>query len=34
MQVRYFGRIDRRDKSLIQWRCQKHSESLTCAAVD
>ena len=34
MPVRYFGRIDRTDKWVISWRCQRLSESLTCKALD
>ena len=32
--VRYFGRIDRQDKWVISWRCQRLSESLECKALD
>jgi len=32
--VRYFGRIDRQDKWVISWRCQRNSNSLTCKALD
>jgi len=32
--VRYFGRIDRTDKWVISWRCQRLSESLECRALD
>lgn len=34
MPVRYDGRIDRTDKWVISWRCQRLSESLTCKALD
>ncbi len=32
--VRYFGRIDRQDKLVVSWRCQRNSGSLTCKALD
>lgn len=32
--VSYFGRIDRKDKLVITWRCQRKSGSLTCKALD
>lgn len=34
MPVRYYGRIDRTDKWVISWRCQRLSESLECKARD
>ena len=32
--VHYYGRIDRQNKWVIDWRCQRKSESLTCKALD
>ena len=32
--VRYYGRIDRTDRSIDSWRCQRESASLTCKALD
>jgi hypothetical protein len=32
--VRYSGRIDRKDKWVISWHCQRRSESLECKALD
>jgi hypothetical protein len=34
MPVRYNGRIDRLDKLVISWRCQRNSDSLTCNALN
>ena len=34
MPVRYSGHIDRTDKWVIHWRCQRGSASLTCNALD
>ena len=34
MPLRYFGRIDRTDKWVTSWRCQRLSESLECKALD
>ncbi len=34
MPVHYSGRIDRTDKWVISWRCQRNSESLTCKALN
>ncbi len=34
MPVRYFGHIDRTDKLVISWRCQRLSASLECKALD
>lgn len=32
--VTYWGRIDRKDKLVIAWRCQRNSKSLTCKALN
>jgi hypothetical protein len=32
--VTYWGRIDRTDKLVIAWRCQRNNESLTCKALN
>jgi hypothetical protein len=32
--VKYFGRLDRPDKWLVSWRCQRNSDSLTCKALN
>jgi hypothetical protein len=34
MPARYNGRIDREDKCVISWRCQRKSDSLTCNALN
>jgi hypothetical protein len=34
MPIHYYGRIDREDKWVISWRCQRASESLTCKALN
>lgn len=30
----FHGRIDRKDRESFEWRCQRHSESLECWAVN
>jgi hypothetical protein len=32
--VRYFGRLERPEKWLVSWRCQRLSASLKCKAID
>jgi hypothetical protein len=32
--VRYWGRIDRRGKSIFSWRCQKQASELECKALN
>lgn len=32
--VHYWGRIDRSDRKMFSWRCQRNSDSLTCKALD
>lgn len=32
--VHYFGRLQRTDKWLDDWRCQRNAQSLTCRALD
>ena len=32
--VDYWGRIDRSDRVMFSWRCQRNSNSLTCRAID
>jgi hypothetical protein len=34
MPVRYYGRIDRQDKWVVSWNCQRKSESLECKALN
>ncbi len=34
MPVRYYGRIDRQDKWVISWNCQRKNESLECKALN
>jgi len=32
--VNYWGEIDRSDRTMFSWRCQRNSDSLTCKALD
>lgn len=32
--VHYWGRIDRSDRKMFSWRCQRNSDSLTCKALN
>ena len=34
LSVKYWGKIDRSDRTVFSWRCQRNSDSLTCKALD